>query len=100
MSSYVLHGNPGWGSAIVEAQLDEEQRDATLELKLYRLARLEINLVTDELKEKAKRAKESKEGDEVRRISVLAGETATLALVEGTRDPERARAAVARWIGM
>ncbi len=41
-------------------QLDEEQTDAILELKLYRLARLEINLVMDELKEKAKRAKEIK----------------------------------------
>ncbi len=45
-------------------------------------------------------ARDRADGDEVRRISVLAGETATLALVEGTRDPEQARAAVARWIGM
>lgn len=37
--------------------LDEEQTDAILELKLYRLARLEINLIQDELKDKAKRAK-------------------------------------------
>ncbi len=36
--------------------LDEEQTDAILELKLYRLARLEINLIRDELKEKQKRA--------------------------------------------
>lgn len=41
-------------------QLDEEQTEAILELKLYRLAKLEINLVTDELKEKRKRAKEIK----------------------------------------
>ncbi|MEZ5964048.1 MAG: DNA topoisomerase (ATP-hydrolyzing) [Planctomycetota bacterium] len=40
--------------------LDEEQTDAILELKLYRLAKLEINLVNDELKEKNKRAKEIK----------------------------------------
>ena len=39
-------------------QLDEVQVDAILELKLYRLARLEINLIVDELKEKRKRAKE------------------------------------------
>ncbi len=39
-------------------QLDEEQTEAILELKLYRLARLEINLVTDELKTKRKRAKQ------------------------------------------
>lgn len=40
--------------------LDAEQTDAILELKLYRLARLEINLVLDELKEKRKRAREIK----------------------------------------
>ncbi|MBX2852127.1 MAG: DNA topoisomerase, partial [Phycisphaeraceae bacterium] len=36
-------------------QLDAEQTDAILELKLYRLAKLEINLVLDELKDKKKR---------------------------------------------
>ncbi len=36
--------------------LDEVQTDAILELKLYRLARLEINLIQDELKAKKKRA--------------------------------------------
>ena len=40
--------------------LDAEQIEAILELKLYRLARLEINLIQDELKEKRKRAKEIK----------------------------------------
>jgi DNA gyrase subunit A len=40
--------------------LDEEQTDAILELKLYRLARLEINLIREELKEKQKRAREIK----------------------------------------
>ncbi len=38
--------------------LDAEQTDAILELKLYRLAKLEINLVREELKEKQKRARE------------------------------------------
>ena len=38
--------------------LDAEQTEAILELKLYRLARLEINLVLDELKKKEKRARE------------------------------------------
>jgi DNA gyrase subunit A len=38
--------------------LDPEQTDDILELKLYRLARLEINLITDELAQKNKRAKE------------------------------------------
>jgi len=40
--------------------LDAEQTDAILELKLYRLARLEINLVLDELKDKKKRVREIK----------------------------------------
>jgi len=40
--------------------LDPDQVDDILELKLYRLARLEINLITDELAEKNKRAKEIK----------------------------------------
>ncbi len=40
--------------------LDDEQTDAILELKLYRLARLEINVIRDELKEKRKRADEIK----------------------------------------
>ncbi|MFG0255046.1 MAG: DNA topoisomerase (ATP-hydrolyzing) subunit A [Rhodopirellula sp. JB053] len=38
--------------------LDAEQTDAILELKLYRLARLEINLILDELKAKRKRVRE------------------------------------------
>ncbi|OYP31687.1 DNA topoisomerase (ATP-hydrolyzing) subunit A [Rhodopirellula sp. MGV] len=38
--------------------LDEDQTDAILELKLYRLARLEINLIMDELKDKNKRARQ------------------------------------------
>ncbi|HEY0007547.1 MAG TPA: DNA topoisomerase (ATP-hydrolyzing) [Tepidisphaeraceae bacterium] len=38
--------------------LDPDQVDDILELKLYRLARLEINLITEELAEKNKRAKE------------------------------------------
>lgn len=38
--------------------LDADQTDAILELKLYRLARLEINLIQDELKAKQKRARE------------------------------------------
>ena len=40
--------------------LDADQIDDILELKLYRLARLEINLITDELAERNKRAKEIK----------------------------------------
>lgn len=40
------------------AELDEIQTDAILELKLYRLAKLEINLVRDELNEKRRRSDE------------------------------------------
>ncbi|MEM7477177.1 MAG: DNA topoisomerase (ATP-hydrolyzing) [Planctomycetota bacterium] len=40
--------------------LDAEQTDAILELKLYRLAKLEINLVQEELKDKQKRARQIK----------------------------------------
>ena len=38
--------------------LDEEQTDAILELKLYKLAKLEINLILDELKDKKRRARQ------------------------------------------
>jgi DNA gyrase subunit A len=38
--------------------LSEEQTDAILELKLYKLARLEIQIIIDELKEKKAQAKE------------------------------------------
>ncbi len=38
--------------------LDEEQTEAILELKLYRLARLEINLIKSELNKKQKRSRE------------------------------------------
>ena len=38
--------------------LDEDQTDAILELKLYKLARLEINLIMEELGQKKTRAKE------------------------------------------
>ncbi len=38
-------------------KLDEIQTDAILELKLYRLAKLEVNVVRDELKEKQAEAK-------------------------------------------
>jgi len=41
-----------------EGGLDAEQTDAILELKLYRLARLEINLIRDELKDKQRRARD------------------------------------------
>ncbi len=51
---------------IARFKLDAEQTDAILELKLYRLARLEILVIQEELKDKQKRAKEIRKllGDE------------------------------------
>lgn len=58
--------------------LDAEQTDAILELKLYRLARLEIQVILDELKEKQKRAREIrkllKESDAKGRWAIVRGE--------------------------
>ncbi len=39
-------------------ELDAEQTDAILELKIYRLARLEILIIRNELEEKRKRARQ------------------------------------------
>ena len=46
------------GKIIARFGLDAEQTDAILELKIYRLARLEILVIQQELAEKRKRAKE------------------------------------------
>ncbi len=46
------------GKIIKRFKLDEEQTDAILELKLYRLAKLEILVIQQELKDKRKRARE------------------------------------------
>ncbi|MDB5328822.1 MAG: gyrA 1, partial [Phycisphaerales bacterium] len=51
---------PDGQRATKDGGLDADQIDDILELKLYRLARLEINLITDELAERNKRAKEIK----------------------------------------
>ncbi|MCE9590952.1 MAG: DNA topoisomerase IV subunit A [Planctomycetes bacterium] len=57
-------------------ELDAEQTDAILELKLYRLARLEILIIQKELEEKRKRAREIKRllGDEEGRWKMVRGE--------------------------
>jgi DNA gyrase subunit A len=52
------HGVAPHGPRKGKDGLDDQQTDDILELKLYRLARLEINLITDELAQKNKRAKE------------------------------------------
>ncbi len=48
------------GKIIKRFKLDEVQTEAILELKLYKLAKLEINVIRDELKEKAAEAKRIK----------------------------------------
>ena len=45
------------GKIIKQFKLDEVQTDAILELKLYKLAKLEINVIREELGEKASEAK-------------------------------------------
>jgi DNA gyrase subunit A len=71
--------------------LDEEQVDAILELKLYKLARLEINLVLEELDEKSKEAKRI-EGilkSEAKRWGVVKGELQEVAA--GAADKRRTK---------
>ncbi len=58
----IIRGSDGKADAAVKImrrfKLDTEQTDAILELKLYRLARLEIQVIRDELKDKRKRARQ------------------------------------------
>ena len=58
-------------------KLDEEQTDAILELKIYRLAKLEILVIQDELKEKRKRAAE------IKKLLAEAGSKGIWGLVRG-----------------
>jgi DNA gyrase subunit A len=64
-------------------ELDEEQVDAILELKLYRLARLEILLIQKELADKQKEAK--------RIEGLLKSEAKRWALVKGELEEQRQR---------
>ncbi len=63
-----------------EFALDAEQTDAILELKLYRLARLEINVIREELADKRKRARAIQKllGDEESLWSLIEGELKAL----------------------
>src|SRR5688500_3136164 len=74
--------------------LDPEQVDDILELKLYRLARLEINLIHDELTERAKRAKEIRrlldEEEAVGRWHIVKQEIEELAKTFG-KEPKNKR---------
>ena len=73
--------------------LDEEQTDAILELKLYRLARLEILVIRKELEEKAKRVRQigSLLRDEAGRWKLVRDEIADLMQKYGSpkTDPRR-----------
>lgn len=74
-------------------QLDEEQTEAILELKLYRLAKLEINLIRDELADKRKRVGEIekllKEQDAAGRWTIVKNELLELRDNFGKKDKRR-----------
>jgi DNA gyrase subunit A len=63
-------------SIMTRFALDAEQTDAILELKIYRLARLEILIIRKELDDKRKRAREINRllGDEQSRWTMVRGE--------------------------
>ncbi len=70
-------GKPDAAEKIMKRfELDAEQTDAILELKIYRLARLEILIITNELAEKRKRAKQIRGllGDEASRWKLVRSE--------------------------
>ncbi len=73
-------------------ELDAEQTDAILELKVYRLARLEIVVIREELAAKRHRAREIAEllGDEERRWGLVREEIAAVReAYGGTANPRR-----------
>ena len=74
-------------------QLDAEQTDAILELKLYRLARLEILVIQKELKDKRKRAKEIRglldEAESKGRWAIVRGELEELSASFGKEGRRR-----------
>ncbi|MCC6579378.1 MAG: DNA topoisomerase IV subunit A [Phycisphaeraceae bacterium] len=76
-------------------QLDAEQTDAILELKLYRLAKLEIKLIQDELKIKRARAKDIRklldEEDAAGRWSMVKKELELIRDTYGKADPRRTK---------
>ena len=72
-------------------ELDAEQTDAILELKVYRLARLEIIVIREELAAKRQRAREigGLLGDEERRWSLVRNEIAAIREAYGDANPRR-----------
>jgi len=71
--------------------LDAEQTDAILELKLYRLAKLEILVIREELEEKRKRAKEIEKllKDEKARWKLVGDEIKEIDQKYGKHDKRR-----------
>ncbi|HEX5058938.1 MAG TPA: DNA topoisomerase IV subunit A [Kofleriaceae bacterium] len=76
-------------------KLDEIQVDAILELKLYKLAKLEINVIREELEEKSKEAKRIQKilNDEEKLEDVVRTELEEIAKEYGT--PRRTKTAAA-----
>ena len=74
------------GKIIKRFKLDEIQTDAILELKLYRLAKLEINVIREELDEKSAEAKKIQKilKSEDRLLDVVRGELEEVAKQLGT----------------
>ena len=72
-------------------ELDAEQTDAILELKIYRLARLEILIIRNELEEKRKRARQIGALLEGRRQPLEAGRAASSRRSAEVRRQARAR---------
>jgi DNA gyrase subunit A len=75
--------------------LDAEQTDAILELKLYRLARLEILVIQKELKEKRKRSREIRglldEAESRGRWAIVQSELEVLEAALGKRGDRKTR---------
>jgi DNA gyrase subunit A len=67
-------------------KLDDIQTDAILELKLYKLAKLEINVIREELEEKAKEAKRIQKilNDDEKLLDVVRGELEEVGKALGT----------------
>jgi DNA gyrase subunit A len=74
-----------------EFKLDDEQANAILDVQLYKIAKLEINKILDELKEKKKRAEEIETiiGSKRRMWTVIKGELEKLAEEFGERRKTR-----------
>jgi DNA gyrase subunit A len=85
--------------SVREDGLDPDQVEDILELKLYRLARLEINLITDELKERNKRAREINalldEEEATGRWGIVRGEIEELAKTFGKLPVNKRRTLIA-----